>query len=457
MGGDAAGLLPWPLLPVPMVGVGLPGYRAGRCGVRRSQVELQRALSGRHPGEVKRAVELRLVTQQQQQGVRLLDLKVHSGAAVGRAFDAHLHAAEVQRVEPDRQVLRRSGMGCTRGEAGQDRTDLDGGGRGRGLAGSRRAGCRLGRCRRRGVRRSADRRRSGIRLNREGHCWKRHGIGRDCGHCGRKLLVGRSGSGTALGGVDKNITGARRGRSTGGQRRCGWRDALRCGWRRGGRRLATVNAAGRGRSGIIRIGGWRRAAGLRRRGARLHGRLCGDRWGLRRRGQRLELRRRLRTIQLAGSCGRFILCFGFRLGCRHCRSAFHGFGRLCRRIGLWRCQNIRQPRWRHRGCVALYGADCDGLRRQGRGGRWGHGGGRLRRRHRLGERIAKATRHARRWRGRAASRRAGVGRRRLGGFGRGLHSPITAKAGPADVWPVLGHLLGRFWSAAARTRQSVPV
>ena len=64
-------------------------------------MELQRALGGRHPGEVEGAVELRLVAQQQEQRVRLLDLEVHPGAAVRRAFNPHLHAAEIWTVAAD--------------------------------------------------------------------------------------------------------------------------------------------------------------------------------------------------------------------------------------------------------------------------------------------------------------------------------------------------------------------
>lgn len=65
-------------------------------------MELQRAVCGWHAGEVERAVELRLIAEQQQQRVRPFDDQVHPGRAARRTFDAHLHAAELRRVEPDR-------------------------------------------------------------------------------------------------------------------------------------------------------------------------------------------------------------------------------------------------------------------------------------------------------------------------------------------------------------------
>ncbi len=90
-------------------------------------MELQRAIRDWHPGKVERPVQLRLVAEQQQQRIGPLDDQLDPGRPARCAFDVHLHAAEFRRVEPDRQMLGRAGLGRAGDEGRQGGGDLSGG------------------------------------------------------------------------------------------------------------------------------------------------------------------------------------------------------------------------------------------------------------------------------------------------------------------------------------------
>ena len=63
----------------------------------------------RHAGLVQRALQLRLIAQQQRKGFGLLDGDLDARRRVGWTVDAHLHATEFGRVQSHRQPLRAIG------------------------------------------------------------------------------------------------------------------------------------------------------------------------------------------------------------------------------------------------------------------------------------------------------------------------------------------------------------
>jgi len=69
-------------------------------------VKCHTAAVRRNPCLVQRALQLRLVAQQQDQGLGLLDGDVHMRWRIRRPFDTNLQVAEFRRVEPECQPLR---------------------------------------------------------------------------------------------------------------------------------------------------------------------------------------------------------------------------------------------------------------------------------------------------------------------------------------------------------------
>jgi hypothetical protein len=72
------------------------------------------AAVGRHARLIQRALQLRLVAQQQCQGLRPLDRDLNARRSLQRAVDPDLHMAEFGRIKPERQPLRAVRSVCHR-------------------------------------------------------------------------------------------------------------------------------------------------------------------------------------------------------------------------------------------------------------------------------------------------------------------------------------------------------